>query len=270
MKLEPIAKLLVRNAGHKGLVTLMYHAVQSGTSIPDWPWAVSYKSFCDQLDLLQELGWHTACGRDLETNPTLPPRTVCITFDDGYANNFQAFEALARRGMRANWFVVTRDVGGSSSWPGERIPPQPMLNAQQLREMEDSGMEVCSHTVSHCRLTLADDETVAKELSDSRKQLSDILGRDVTTFAYPYGLHNKLVVEATRRAGYKVAFTTITGFGTAEDDLLQVRRIMVANTDSMSWFSRKLLFGWDDVSWRLIARNALEHAWERRHLVTVP
>ena len=157
--------------------------------------------------------------------------------------------------MRASWFIVTRDVGLKSSWPGERIPPKRMLSIPQLREIEDNGMEVCSHTVSHCKLTMADDATLINEIMDSKKGLSDALGRDVTSFAYPWGLYDNRVLKATRRAGYRVAFTTMNGFGKINNDSLQVRRITVMNNDSMSWFCRKLLVGLEDVSWRFIARE---------------
>jgi peptidoglycan/xylan/chitin deacetylase (PgdA/CDA1 family) len=261
--ISPISKILALKSGGKGLVSLMYHSIKSGSDIPDWPWAVSYRAFCEQMDLLRTLGWQTICARELETSPILPARTVCITFDDGYADNYKAFTALRERGMRASWFIVSRDVGRMSSWPGETIPPQPILSVEQLREMEGAGMEICSHTVSHSRLTETDDATVQKELSDSRKQLSDMLGHDITTFAYPYGLFNDHVVEATRQAGYRVAFTTVSGFGVIDDDLFRVRRITIFGTDNMSTFSRKLFLGRKDVRWRTIAQLGKERGWKR-------
>jgi len=210
------------------------------------------------MDLLQDLGWRTICAREIESCPVPPPRTVCLTFDDGYADNYRAFEELCRRGMRASWFIVSRDVNGKSSWPGESIPPQTILDVGQLREMADAGMEICSHTVSHCRLTSADDASVAQELNDSRAQLSDMLGKDVTTFAYPYGLYDNRIVQATRHAGYHVAFTANTGFGMIDDDLMKIRRITVFNSENLSAFARKLALGWHDVSWKAIAGDTRE------------
>jgi len=216
------------------------------------------------MDLLQTLGCNTICARDIQPGAQLPARTVCITFDDGYADNWLAFEALSERGMRASWFVVTGDVGERSRWPGESIPPQPMLSAEQLRRMEAAGMEICSHTVSHCRLTKIDDAALEEELTTSKRQLSEILRREVGTIAYPYGLYDERVVEATRRAGYRVALTAVPGFGMIADDPLRVRRIAVFNTDTLSAFSRKLALGWNDVQWRTIARHAYRLLRTRR------
>lgn len=259
MYIDPFSRRMAHKTGARGLTTLMYHSVCSGTVPGDWPWAVSYQRFCDQMDFLRELGCNTLCARDIRAGAQMPPRAVCITFDDGYADNWPAFEALCERGMRASWFVVTGDVGGRSRWPGESIPPQPILSGEQLRHMEAAGMEICSHTVSHCRLTKVDDAVLDGELIHSMRDLSDILRREVTTLAYPYGLYDERVVEATRRAGYLVALTAEPGFGMIADDPLRVRRITVFNTDTLSAFSRKLALGWNDVQWRTIARQVYGH-----------
>jgi peptidoglycan/xylan/chitin deacetylase (PgdA/CDA1 family) len=260
MKIYPSKAIFMSAAGKKDITTLMYHAIGNDVHLSRWPWAISYSEFCEQLDILRKYGWHTICPNELEKYSTLPPRTAIITFDDGYANNIRALEALVDRGMKGACFIVTRDIGGKSSWPGESIPSQPMLNAAQLRNMESAGMEICSHTVSHCRLTEANDTTIKNELADSKKRLSDILGRDVSTFAYPYGLYDSRVVDATRNAGYRIAFTTVPGFGTIDNDYLRLRRITVLNADSISTFSRKLALGWYNVSWDFIAKEIKRRA----------
>jgi peptidoglycan/xylan/chitin deacetylase (PgdA/CDA1 family) len=51
---------------------------------------------------------------------SLPPNTVVITFDDGYADNLQAARMLHRHGLSAT-FYITADclAGGSPFWPAE-------------------------------------------------------------------------------------------------------------------------------------------------------
>ena len=258
MKSHAISELITKCAGHTGLVTLMYHGVFPGRSMPEWPYAVSYEAFCKQLDMLSALGWKSICARDVEKTGNSPSRTVCITFDDGYANNYAAFEALAERGMCANFFIVSNDVDGRSSWPGEMLPFQPMLSSNQLREMSQAGMEICSHTLSHCKLTEADEATIVSELTISQQRLSDIIDKPVTSFAYPYGFHDTRIVNATRKAGYRVAFTAISGFGLVENDVLRARRITIFSSDDLDAFARKLLFGLLDVSWGNIGNYFFE------------
>src|SRR4029434_9090005 len=61
------------------------------------------------------------------------------------------------------------------------------LGAEQMREMDASGMVIGSHGVNHYVFSkLAVDEQ-RREISNSFATLSRILGKPVTTFCSPYG-----------------------------------------------------------------------------------
>ena len=48
---------------------------------------------------------------------TLPSRAVCVTFDDGYADNEElAMPVLRRHGMPATVFVSTGSMNGGQMW----------------------------------------------------------------------------------------------------------------------------------------------------------
>ena len=48
---------------------------------------------------------------------TLPARAACITFDDGYADNFQvAMPILQRHGLTATFFIATGFLDGGRMW----------------------------------------------------------------------------------------------------------------------------------------------------------
>ncbi|MEO6697218.1 MAG: polysaccharide deacetylase family protein, partial [Gammaproteobacteria bacterium] len=254
---------LLQGAGAHGPITLMYHSVTPGSGTPDWLWAVSFRRFTEQLDLLREGGWKTVCVRDLMDGASLPPRTVAITFDDGYADNYPAFEALAERGMRATWFIVTRDVGKSSSWRDPGAPVLPMLSAEQLRVMAGAGMEIGTHSRSHCRLTEVDDATLHDEVRSSKTELAGMLGKAVESFAYPYGKHDDRVVGAVEAAGYRAACVTRSGWALHNHDLMRIRRVSVFAHDGLSAFARKLAFADNDVSWRHLARYSAERILAR-------
>ena len=49
---------------------------------------------------------------------TLPPRSVCITFDDGYANNLQlAYPVLAKYGLPATIFLSSAYIESGEFFP---------------------------------------------------------------------------------------------------------------------------------------------------------
>jgi peptidoglycan/xylan/chitin deacetylase (PgdA/CDA1 family) len=75
----------------------------------------------------------------------------------------------------------------------------------QCRELEAIGWEIGSHTVSHPRLTTLDDETLADELSRSKRECERAMGVECKTLAYPYGDEDLRVEAATAAAGYERA-----------------------------------------------------------------
>jgi peptidoglycan/xylan/chitin deacetylase (PgdA/CDA1 family) len=253
--LDPITSHLLRNSGHHGAVALMYHSVVPGTGTPGWRYAVSMQRFRGQLDLLQGEGWHTHRLDELGAKP-LPARSVVITFDDGYQDNFAAFTELARRGMTASWFVVSRDIGLSTGWQDAGSPQLPLLDAAQLREMHAAGMEIGAHSHTHCRLTECDNIALAEELTHSKATLEALLNAPVTSLAYPYGIHDDRVVEAARAAGYAAACTTRSGWAMRGGDPLRIRRLSVFDQDTLGAFARKLAFADNNVSWLALLRYA--------------
>lgn len=258
MKPDLITAYLHRQAGQHGPLMLMYHAVSPGGGAPTWPWAVSMQQFRNQLDFLAAEGYATPTMGELVTTPgKWIGRTAVITFDDGYVDNLAACEELQKRGMRATWFIVSGSVGQAPRWPADGRPQGQLLNASELCAMQQSGMEIGSHTVSHVRLTEADDARLMQELVDSKVALEEMLGNAVNSFAYPYGAWDARCVKAVELAGYTAACTTRTGWALRDNLPYQLRRLTVFNTDTLSSFARKLYFCSHDVRWQDLARYAL-------------
>lgn len=256
--IDPFSKWLHRGAGQHGPVMLMYHAVTKGNGVPPWPWAISMQQFREQLDFLAAEGYATPTMGELVSVPAKKwaGRTAVISFDDGYVDNLAACEELQKRGMRASWFIVTGSVGKTPRWSAEGRPAGRLLNAAELREMQESGMEIGSHTVNHVRLTEVDDVRLAQELSDSRAELEKMLGNAINSFAYPYGAWDARCSLAVKQAGYTSACTTRTGWALRDCDPYRLRRLTVFNHDTLGSFARKLYFGSHDVHWRDIATYA--------------
>jgi len=263
MLVDPFSKKLLSGDNTHQPISLMYHSINKAAQSAS-PWCISLQQFTQQLDLLQDYGWTTICANQLLTPfQQLPKKSVVITFDDGYANNFSAFDALVKRNMVASWFVVTHDIGKISSWSDADTIPAKLLQKEQLITMQEAGMEVGSHTLSHYRLTQASSEQIKTELTQSRLTLSELLGHSVASFAYPYGLYNSEILSATKSAGYQVAFTTQSGFGFVNNNPLEVRRVSIMAEDSLSTFARKLSFADNDVSWKKMGQYGLSRIKSR-------
>ncbi len=195
------------------LLILCYHAVS-----PTWPaeLSVTPSAFELQIAACRRRGYRGAGFTDaLNAGPS--GRVVGVTFDDAYRSVLElAKPVLDRHGYPATVFVPSDwpDTGRPMRWDGidiwldtrheqELIP----LTWPELRELADAGWEIASHTCSHPDLTSLDDDELARELRDSKARLEAELGRPCTSLAYPYGLVDDRVVEATRAAGYTWACT---------------------------------------------------------------
>jgi peptidoglycan/xylan/chitin deacetylase (PgdA/CDA1 family) len=193
------------------MTILCYHSVE-----PEWesPLAVRPEAFAQQAAWLcrsrQVLPIQDALPR-LDARGRLPRGTVALTFDDGFAALHEhVLPVLARENLPATVFLVAQTLtpaGRPVDWvdtPG--TTPLTTLTLDQVREMQDAGVDFQSHSWAHHDLTGLSWEDCVRDLRQSREFLSDLLGRQVTLLAYPRGLHDADVRRAAAAAGYSHAF----------------------------------------------------------------
>jgi len=122
------------------------------------------------------------------------PVIVTTSWDDGDVWNLKLADLLARRGLPATLYATTGALGQGTT-----------MSAAQLRSLDEAGFEIGAHTVSHPVLSDLHGEELAREVTDCKRTLEDILGREVASFAYPKGRGNREVARALAAAGYRHA-----------------------------------------------------------------
>jgi peptidoglycan/xylan/chitin deacetylase (PgdA/CDA1 family) len=235
-----VARLLHGPAPAGRRLALMYHSIEDGARRPGWQWSVSRAAFAEQCRALAGAGWRAARVCDLPAAATASDPVVYITFDDGFADNLGALEPLAEHRLVATWFVVSGALGSVCGWGGPGGEGRPLLRPEDLRALERAGMEIGSHGVSHSALTECSSTALRHELEDSKAALEDLLGREVQSFAYPYGRYDERVREAVRAAGYTRACTCRSGWVRADDGPLDIRRVAVLGDDTPARFAWKV------------------------------
>jgi len=112
---------------------------------------------------------------------------------------------------------------------GTSLPDNLMMTTTQLRALHAAGMEIGAHTLRHPILARVSDEQARSEIVGSRDRLRDLLGHDISTFAYPNGRpgvdYGRRDVEIVRSAGFKVAVSTARGHANSNMDAHQLARI---------------------------------------------
>jgi peptidoglycan/xylan/chitin deacetylase (PgdA/CDA1 family) len=187
-------------------MVLMYHSVEPYTEDP-YRITVSPHRFERQLRWLRRRGLRGVAVRELLAARAAGTDAglVGLTFDDGYENFVtRVMPQLRRYGWTATVYIVAGALGGYNAWdtPG---PRKDLMTADDVRRAADAGIEIGSHSLSHCRLTQCRTSMLADEVGHSRIVLADLTGVDVDGFCYPYGAAGVREIDVVRAAGYTYA-----------------------------------------------------------------
>jgi peptidoglycan/xylan/chitin deacetylase (PgdA/CDA1 family) len=177
----------------------MFHAIETAPEPIAFPPAL-FERLLDGLERSRFRTFRLDAAISALRAGTLPPRAVVLTFDDGYRSVYDvAFPALARRGMTATVFLIT---GGNGATPEDkRLPPfagRPTLSWTEVREMDQAGLEIGAHTLTHPDLTRLAATQISSEVLESKAQIEDRLGAPVSSFAYPFGRYDRRSLELVR------------------------------------------------------------------------
>jgi peptidoglycan/xylan/chitin deacetylase (PgdA/CDA1 family) len=88
------------------------------------------------------------------------------------------------------------------------VPDAPrQLGRQEILQLSRAGMAIGFHTLSHKVLVGLDDEELAEALTAGRKEIEDVIDRQLVHFAYPHGQANPRTAYKAKEAGYEAAWT---------------------------------------------------------------
>jgi peptidoglycan/xylan/chitin deacetylase (PgdA/CDA1 family) len=122
----------------------------------------------------------------------------------------------------------------------ESIEGSGMLSWDELREMQESGITIGAHTVSHPILSHLDDEVLQHEMLMCQRVLQNNLGRPVRHFSYPNGQpcdYDERALQIVAKH-YDSATTTTAGLTTETSDIYRLPRMHV--DDEVELFAGKL------------------------------
>ncbi|MFF1273635.1 polysaccharide deacetylase family protein [Streptomyces marokkonensis] len=208
---------------------LLYHAVMDDP--PEWiaEFTVTPKDFAAHLDAVVDSGRTPVTigvlADGLAGRAPLPPRPVLLTFDDGFADlPGPTADVLAGRGLPATAYLTTGAIA-----PGGRslLPPAPMMTLDEAARLEEAGLEIGSHTVTHAQLDTLTERRLRAELLDSKAVLEDVLGHSVPHLAYPHGYNSPRVRAMAARAGYETAAAVRHALSSDRDERYRIARLIV-------------------------------------------
>lgn len=239
---------------------LMYHHVSPAKGMV----TVSVENFEDQLRWLQRNGYTSLTSTQFAGHlrgEAIPARSILITFDDGYLDNWvYAYPLLKKYGFTALMFLVTSWVkhGASRPYLGQaNIPETPehrecearvksgrsddiAVRWSEILAMQQDGVfEIHSHTHTHTRWDKLDpankNQHMASELANARQALCENLGSVSDHHCWPQGYFDDDYIRIAQQAGFRYLYTT-KAFGQNQSgtDPAHIYRFAVRDTSGAS------------------------------------
>lgn len=198
------------------------------------PMLIAADRFRQQMKAIKDSKIPVIPMRDLlawkKGEKNIPDEAIVVTMDDGWVGVYQyAFPVMKEFGFPFTVYLYQKYVnsgGRSMTW-------------DQIREMMAFGAEVGSHSVSHENMTSKRDKKhkertdaeqqlwLLGELKDSKEFLEKNLKVPVTSFAYPFGNHNEVIVQTAQQVGYETAVTVSPQKVTWDTPMARLSRYIV-------------------------------------------
>ena len=216
---------------HEKVPILMYHEVNDQLTNSLY---LSVKDFTAHLDYFEKAGITPITMQQLYdhwfNDAPIPKKPVVLTFDDGYRSMYTTvYPLLKERGWSGTFFCIT-----DARWSANS------LLEDMIAEMAANGMEIGSHTASHCELNALTGKRLLGELTESKEILADLTGEEITMLCYPAGRYNEETQSAAGETGYLLAVTTKYGFATKSQGAFELKRIRVSQGDGGAWIKSVL------------------------------
>lgn len=222
-------------------VTLSYHIINS--AIRDTI-AIAGEAFEQQLAYLNEHGYTTLslaqAIADINGIQQAPPRSLLLTFDDGYADNAHvALPLLQAYDMRATLFIITGYIGQSNRWNTRACYDVQHMTWDEVRHWHERGGDLGGHSHLHHCMTRLNAEELQETVLLNKRLLEQETGIVPRAFAYPYGRFNQDVIEVIRQH-YELAFATEGGAWNASAHRYAINRLTVSPMWSIEDFASQL------------------------------
>ena len=245
---------------------VMYHHVSSSGG----PLTISPENFESQIKWLANNGYVTLSADEFARflrGARMPHRSVLLTFDDGYLDNYvHAHPVLLRYGLNAVMFLVTGRVHDGALRAIDALRAEPAHTHQacerllydgradevtvrwsEVEAMRAAGtFEFHSHTHSHLRWDLLCDDAIGKyqqiraDIEQSKAILTQRLGACSQHLCWPEGYFDTDYIDAAKAAGFEYLYTTRNlRRNVAGSDTSRIHR-MADNGKGADWLAQKL------------------------------
>lgn len=157
---------------------------------------------------------------------------ICITLDDGYADNFDvAYPIFKKYNVPFCIYVCERMI--TEALKENDSESFKMLTINQIQSLDrDPLCTIGSHTRSHLWLSQLSRAHQMEEIVGCKNWLEGLLGRPVEDFAFPYGDFNDETVDILQHLNISTAVAAWGGpvLKHSKEGVLKIPRLLVTET----------------------------------------
>lgn len=201
---------------------------------PETEMIIRTSKFRKQMEAIKNAGLPVISMADFQAwkrgEKDIADKSIVITVDDGWKATYtDAFPILKEFNFPFTLFLYKNYVDGGGK----------ALTSEMVKEMQKNGASIGSHSVSHSypgphrrKGAEAYAKFLRTEFGDSKHFLEEKFGGQVTTFAYPGGIHTPEMDPLAKELGYESLFTVLPGkIRRSNDDRTLPRYIILGTHD---------------------------------------
>lgn len=153
---------------------------------------------------------------------------VCLTFDDGYRDNYtNALSVLKKEQVPFAIYVTTGFLDNKQPmwwYPGEQLG----LSCEELLALDAEPLcTLGAHTLTHPKLDGLTTGEQQREVLQSKQELENLLGHPLQHFSYPHGAYNDDTIAIVQKNGFRSALMAWGGVVCRGDDPLLLHRTIL-------------------------------------------
>ena len=114
---------------------------------------------------------------------------------------------LKEHGLKATFYVAPEN---------QEFAKQDLLTLPEIADLSQD-FEVGAHSMTHRRLPAISEQEAAREITESKAVLEQVIGKEIKVFCYPGGAYTKLHAQLVKDAGYRYARTVARHTFTVDD-----------------------------------------------------
>lgn len=220
------------------LIILMYHKIEK---ISNDDLTIDLENLEKQFKYLKKKKYISKFFTQLNISTK---KSIILTFDDGYKNNFDYLPPLLERyDLKATIFISTKFIE-------EGYENYEMMTFENIRNLNKNHFEIALHTHCHENFRKTPIDAIEKDLKRNMQILTSQGINYSKILAYPYGKYPKKESEKT------ILFSTLKNLGInfavrignkvnyfPTNKPYELCRIDIKGKDSLMKFKLKLIFG---------------------------